>query len=111
MGWAALNIRFAGRMSVSDAIGFEAFGYGMALLFVTGALATAQFGFLITIRLTAPLIAVLTGAAMLIGFGGGAPPPVSSLYVALIVEDIAVLVAALVVASAAAHHAAIRKAL
>lgn len=54
MLWAALNIRFAGRMSVTDAFVLEAFGYGTALLFVIGALATARFGYRATIGLAAP---------------------------------------------------------
>lgn len=102
--WAALNIRFAGRMSVTDAFVLEAFGYGTALLFVIGALATARFGYRATIGLAAPLITVLTLTAIFIRLGN-APTPTLNLYLALIVEDLVVLVFAVVVAGAAARFA------
>jgi len=108
--WAALNIRFAGRMSVSDAFALEAYGYGMALLFVIGALATAYFGNRATIGLAAPLLAVLAATAAFLRLGS-APTAMSNLYLALIVENIAVLGLALVVAKAAAHFATVRQAL
>lgn len=107
MLWAALNIRFAGRMSVTDAFVLEAFAYCIALLFVIGALATAQFGYRATIGLAAPLITVLTGAATFIHLGH-TPTPSSNLYLALVVEDLAVLVFALVVAGTAARFATVR---
>lgn len=102
MGWAAMNIRFAGRMSVTDALALEALGYTTALLFVVGALATARFGYRATISLATPLIAVLAAVAISIRLGS-APAPLADLYFALILEDLAVLMMALVVAVAASR--------
>lgn len=108
VAWAALNIRFAGRMSGSDAFALEAFGYGIAMVFIVGALATARFGYRATISLAAPLMALLAVAAAIIRFDSTATP-MSHLYLALIVEDLAVLLCALVVAGAAARMAAERQ--
>ena len=108
MLWAALNIRFAGRMSVSDAFVLEAYGYCTALLFLVGAFATARFGIRATIGLTAPLIAMLAATAAFIRLGT-APTVASDLYLALIVENLAVLLVALVVAGAAARFPTVRK--
>lgn len=108
MVWAALNIRFAGRMSVNDTFVLEAFGYGTALLFGVGAIATARFGHRATISLAAPLIAVLSVAATIIWFGS-APTLMSNLYLALIVEDLVVLMFALAVACSAARLATFRQ--
>lgn len=108
MIWAALNIRFAGRMSVTETFMLEAFGYGTAVLFVVGALATARFGYRATISLAAPLIAVLTVAATIIWMDG-ASTPLGNLYLALILEDLAILLLALLVAGAAARSAASQK--
>ncbi len=102
MIWAAMNIRFAGRMSVMDAVAPEVFGYGIALLFVIGAFATARLGLRATIILAVPLAAVLTVAATVIRFGN-APTPVSHLYFALIIEDLSVLLVALMIAGATAR--------
>lgn len=102
MVWAALNIRFAGRMSVTDTFALEVFGYGTALLFVVGAIATARFGYRATISLAAPLIAVLTLAATMIWLGLS-PTPMSKLYLALIVEDLVILMFALALAGFAAR--------
>ena len=102
MGWAAMNIRFAGRMSVADAFVPEALGYATALVFVVGALATVRFGYRATIGLATPLIAVLVAVAMLIR-AGSVPTPMPNLYFALILEDLAVLTMAVLVAVAAAH--------
>lgn len=110
MVWAALNIRFAGRMSVTDAFVLEVFGYGTALLFVVGAIATARFGFRATISLAAPLIAVLTMAATMIWLGS-APTPMSNLYFALIVEDLVILMFALALAVSAARLIPLRQGL
>lgn len=110
MLWAALNIRFAGRMSVSDALVLEAYGYCTALLFLIGAVLTARLGNRATISLIAPLILVLTATAAFIRIGS-APTPTSHLYLALIVENLAVLVLALIVAGAAARFATVRKGL
>lgn len=110
VAWAALNIRFAGRMSVSDAIVLEAFGYIIATMFAVGALATARFGYRATITLAAPLMAVLAVAAALIRFGSAATPT-SNLYLALVVEDLLVLACALLVAGAAARIATARQAI
>lgn len=102
--WAALNIRFAGRMSVSDAIVLEAYGYCMALLFFIGALATARFGYRATIGLAGPLVTVLTLTAAFVRFGN-APTPTSNIYLALIVENLVVLLFALVVAGTLSRFA------
>lgn len=109
MIWAAMNMRFAGRMSTMDAFAPEVFGYGIALLFVAGAFATARLGYRATIGLAVPLAVVLAVAAVIIRFGN-APTPVSNLYLALIVEDLAVLVFALVIAGAAARFVSVRRA-
>jgi hypothetical protein len=95
--WAALNLRLAGRMSAADAALPEALGYGTALLFAIGALATARFGYRATIALAAPLIAVLAVAAAYLSLGS-APTPSSQLYLALLVEDMAVLACAIGIA-------------
>lgn len=102
--WAALNIRFAGRMSVSDAFVLEVYGYCMALLFLIGALATARFGYRATIGLAAPLVTVLTLTAAFVRLGN-APTPTSNIYLALIVENLVVLVFALVVAGTLSRFA------
>lgn len=102
--WAALNIRFAGRMSVSDAIVLEAYGYCMALLFLIGALATARFGYRATIGLAGPLVTVLTLTAAFVRFGN-APTPTSNICLALIVENLVVLLFALVVAGTLSRFA------
>lgn len=106
--WAALNLRFAGRMSITDAFALEALGYGTASLFVVGALATARFGYRATVSLATPLIAVLAATVIFIRVGS-APAPTSDLYLALIVEDLLVLIFAVLVAVAAARHAAFRQ--
>lgn len=108
--WAAFNIRFAGRMSVSDAFLLEAYGYCAALLFLIGAFATARFGNRATIGLAAPLIIALTATAAFIHLGS-ASTATSNLYLALIVENLAVLVFALLVAGAAARVATVRNGL
>lgn len=110
MLWAALNIRFAGRMSMSDAFMLEAYGYCTALLFLIGALATARFGNRATIGLVVPLTTALTATAAFIRLGN-APTATSNLYLALIVENLVVLVFALVIAGAAARFANVREGL
>ncbi|WP_379922693.1 hypothetical protein [Erythrobacter sp. R86502] len=100
MGWAAMNIRFAGRMSVTAASGLEGFAYLMAFVFVVGAFATVRFGHRATIALAAPFMALLAVAAVTIRLGA-ASAPVSDLYVALIVEDLAILMAAVMMAMVA----------
>lgn len=110
MLWAALNIRFAGRMSASDALELEAYGYCTALLFLIGALATARFGNRATIGLAASWSTVLVATAAFIHVGT-APTAASNLYLALIVENLVVLVFALVVAGVAAQFANARKGL
>ena len=110
MVWAALNIRFAGRMSVTDAFVLEFFGYSTAALFVVGAIATARFGYRATISLTAPLIAVLTIVATMIWLGS-ASTPMSNLYLALIVEDLVILMFALAFAVSAARVIRLRQGL
>lgn len=108
MLWAALNIRFAGRMSVDGTSVLEAYGYVTALLFLIGASATARFGSRATIGLAAPVIALLAVAATYIGLGEP-PTPASNLYLALIFENLAVLSVALALAGAAARFAAVQK--
>lgn len=108
MVWAALNIRFAGRMSVTDAFVLEAFGYGTALLFIVGAFATNRYGYRATISLAAPLVALLVAAAIFIRFDS-TPTPLPDIYLALIVEDLAVLMFALMVAGAATRLATVRQ--
>ena len=108
--WAAFNIRFAGRMSVSDAFPLEAYGYCTALLFLIGAFATARFGNRATIGLAAPLIIALSATAVFIHLGS-APTATSNLYLALIVENLAVLVFGLLVAGVAARFATVRNGL
>ncbi|MBA4773913.1 MAG: hypothetical protein H2054_12545 [Sphingomonas sp.] len=109
MIWAAMNIRFAGRMSAMDALVPEVFGYGIALLFVVGAFATARFGYRATIGLAVPLAVVLAVAAVIIRFGN-TPTPVSNLYLALIVEDVLILGIALMIAGAAARLVSVQRA-
>jgi len=110
MLWAALNIRFAGRMSVNGTLVLEAYGYVTALLFLIGASATARFGSRATIGLVTPVIALLAVAATYVGLGGP-PTPASALYLALILENLAVLSCALALAGAAARFATVRKGL
>jgi hypothetical protein len=106
--WAALNLRFAGRMSVNDALVPEVFGYGTALIFAIGALATARHGCRATIALAAPLMAVLALVAVSLRFAS-AQTPLSNLTIALIVEDLAVLAAAVLIAAFAASHTRMRQ--
>jgi hypothetical protein len=108
--WAALNIRFAGRMSASDAFVLEAYGYCAALVFLIGALATARFGYRATIGLAAPLFTVMALAAAFVRLGD-APTPSTTVYLALILENLVVLVFALLIAGAAARFATVRKGL
>lgn len=110
MLWAAMNVRFAGRMSVMDTPVLEMFGYGTALLFVIGAIATARFGHRATVRLAVPLIAVLAMAGTMIAHGG-TPKPMSNLYAALIVENLVILLFALALAASAARLAPYRRGL
>ena len=106
--WAVLNIRFAGRMSVAHAGVPEALGYGTALVFCIGALATTRFGFRATIALAAPLFALLAIGVMVLKFGS-APTPMSQLYLALLVEDLVILAFAVLVAAFAAIHIRMRQ--
>ena len=99
--WAALNIRFAGRMSVTNTLEPEALGYGTAIVFIMGALATARFGYRATIALAPPLIALLFIAAIVLRLGSP-PSPMSQLYVALLIEDLVILAVAVLVAAFAA---------
>ncbi len=109
LGWAALNLWFAGRMSSADAAGPEMFGYSIAAAFALGALATARFGFKAVLGLGAPLLAVLGLTAlaikMLLPYSA-----VNALYFALIVEDIATLLLALGIAFSIPRLVAIRQA-
>lgn len=107
MLWAALNIRFAGRMADTDTVLLEAFGYGSAMLFVTGALATARFGYRATIALAAPLMALLAFTATIIRVGG-VQTPMAKLYLALVVEDLAVLGFAVIIALVATGLSTVR---
>lgn len=106
--WAALNIRFAGRMSNAEALVPEALGYGMALIFTIGALATARYGYRAMIALAAPLMAVLALVAISIRIGIP-QAPLSNLTIALVVEDLVVLALAIVIASFAANRSRMRR--
>ncbi|APE28256.1 hypothetical protein BMF35_a1427 [Aurantiacibacter gangjinensis] len=107
MLWAAMNIRFAGRMSVSDAALLETYGYCTASLFLVGAIATARFGNRATIGLATPLIAAMMAAAAFI-YLGLASTATSKLYLALIAENLGVLLIAVAIAGAAARFALAR---
>lgn len=106
--WAGLNLRFAGRMSANEALVPEAIGYGTALIFTIGALATARFGCRATIALAAPLMAVLALVAVSIRLGS-AQAPLANLTLALMVEDLVVLALAVVIAAFAASRSRIRQ--
>ncbi|MBA4046295.1 MAG: hypothetical protein C0472_13415 [Erythrobacter sp.] len=101
--WAGLNIRFAGRMSNAEALVPEVFGYGTALIFTIGALATARYGYRATIALAAPLMAVLALLAIFLRFGSAQAPP-SNLTIALVVEDLVVLALAVAIAAFASRQ-------
>jgi hypothetical protein len=107
MFWAALNIRFAGRMSQAEALVPEALGYVMALIFAIGALATARYGYRATIALAAPLMAVLALVAISIRLGS-AQAPLSNLTIALVVEDLVVLAMAVAIAAFAVRQTRMR---
>jgi hypothetical protein len=106
--WAALNLRFAGRMSVNNALVPEVFGYGTALIFAIGALATARHGCRATIALAAPLMAVLGLVAVSLRFAS-AQTPLSNLTIALMVEDLAILAVAVLIAAFATSHTRMRQ--
>ncbi len=106
--WAALSLRFAGRMSTAEALVPEAFGYGTALIFTIGAFATARYGYRATIALAAPLMAVLALVAILLHLGS-AQAPLSNLTIALVVEDLVVLALAVAIAAFAAGRSRIRQ--
>jgi len=106
--WAGLNIRFAGRMSATEALVPEVLGYGTALIFSIGALATARYGYRATIALAAPLMAVLAPVAIVLRFGS-AQAPLTNLYIALVAEDLVVLALAVVIAAFAASRSRMRQ--
>lgn len=106
--WAGLNIRFAGRMSNAEALVPEVFGYGTALIFTIGALATAHYGYRATIALAAPLMAVLALVAIFLRHGS-AQAPLSNLTIALVVEDLVVLALAVAIAAFAARQTRMRQ--
>jgi hypothetical protein len=106
--WAALNLRFAGRMSTADALVPEALGYGAALIFTTGAWATARYGYRATIALAAPLMAVLALVAIFFRIGS-AQAPLSNLTIALMIEDLVVLAMAVAIAAFAARQTRLRR--
>ena len=106
--WAALSLRFAGRMSITEALVPEALGYGQALIFAIGALATALYSYRATIALAAPLVAVLALVAVSFRIAR-APMPLSKLYLALALEDLVVLALAVVIASFAASRTRMRQ--
>lgn len=105
--WAALNLRFAGRMSTAEALVPEALGYGTALIFTFGAFATARYGYRVTIALAAPLMAVLALVAISLRIGI-AQAPLSNLTIALMVEDLVVLAMAVAIAAFAARQTRMR---
>lgn len=96
--WAALNLRFAGRMSMTGAQELELLGYMTALIFAAGAWATARHGFAITVRLAAPVIAVLLMALLSLEI---ADPSSANLAIhrALLLEDLWMLAMAVIIAS------------
>lgn len=106
--WAALNIRFAGRMSTAEALVPEALGYGAALIFTIGALATARYGYRATIALAAPLMAVLALVAVFLRIGID-QAPLSNLTIALMIEDLVVLAVAVAIAAFAARQTHMRQ--
>ena len=106
--WAALNLRFAGRMSTAEAPVPEALGYGTALIFTIGALATARYGYRATIALAAPLMAVLALVAIFLRLGS-AQAPLSNLTIALMIEDLVVLAMAVAIAAFAARQTRVRQ--
>lgn len=106
--WAALNLRFAGRMSANQALVPEAIGYGTALIFTIGAFATAHHGYRATIALAAPLMAVLALVAVSLRFAS-AQAPLANLTIALMVEDLVVLALAVVIAAFAASRTRMRQ--
>lgn len=106
--WAALNLRFAGRMSTAEALVPEALGYGTALIFAIGALATARYGYRATIALAAPLMAVLALVAIFLRLGS-AEAPLSNLTIALVVEDLVVLAMAVAIAAFAVRQTRMRQ--
>lgn len=106
--WAALNLRFAGRMSAAEALVPEALSYGTALIFAIGAFATARYGYRATIALAAPLMAVLALVAILLRLGS-TQAPLSNLTIALVLEDLVILAMAVVIAAFAARQTRIRQ--
>lgn len=106
--WAGLNLRLAGRMSAADAAVPEALGYGAALIFALGALATARYGYRATIALAAPLMAVLALVAIFLRIGI-AQAPLSNLTIALMVEDLVVLAMAVAIAAFASRQTRVRR--
>lgn len=106
--WAALNLRFAGRMSTAEALVPEALGYGTALIFTIGAFATARYGNPATIALAAPLMAVLAMVAIFLHLGI-AQAPLSNLTIALMIEDLVVLAMAVAIAAFAARQTRVRR--
>ncbi|MGB3166939.1 MAG: hypothetical protein WBA68_09210 [Alteraurantiacibacter sp.] len=97
LGWAALNLWFAGRMSTGAEASPGWLAYSMATLFAFGAAATARFGLRATIGLGAPLALCVTLAVIVIR-SLGETTPLATLHVALLVEDLFVLLVALAIA-------------
>lgn len=95
--WAAVNIRFAGRMSLAEALSLEVFAYSVAAIFISGAIATARAGFKATVMLGTPFMVLLGLAALIVKFVLP-QSPATTLYLALIAEDLVVLTLALLVA-------------
>lgn len=96
--WAALNIWFAGRMSVAGDVSLEIVAYGTAAIFGIGAIVTGRLGVRATIMLGAPLFLLLGLVASIIRtqFPHSA---VTDLHFALVVEDAAVVAVALLIAA------------
>lgn len=97
MLWAALNIWFAGRMSLANAPSLEVFAYCVAAIFVAGAIATGRVGLGATIGLGAPFMVLLIVAGFAVKLLLP-QSPTTDLYFALIAEDLAVLLLALLIA-------------
>ena len=100
LGWAAINLWFAGRVSTAETASLGMGAYAAAILFALGAIATARFGFRATTALGAPLallLAVLTVALWTFA----SPSSVMAMHIALLVEDLVILLFALAIAVAA----------
>ena len=100
LGWAAMNLWFAGRVSTAETASLEMGAYVAAVLFALGAIATARFGFRATTALGVPLALVLMAVTVALWLFAS-PSPATDMHIALLVEDLAILLFALAIAVAA----------